>query len=411
MDVWASSTRVDLQILAPKPALAGWEFLAVVEPLDGGNLIRQVPGSVVSEGELAAWRGVSISCDHCRADRRRAETFLLRADGSDPAVESGTHRQVGRSCLRSFLGGKSAAAIVEQLAWPDLVRGVADDGDGGWGGGGGRAVRELNPVRFLAQVAACVRIDGWCSRSAARADNKQSTSDVAIYLMTPPLGDGRAEAAWKMERDRLAPDQADQDLAVSALAWARDLSGSSDYEQNLRLVAGQGALQISHAGILASAIHAYGRHRSEIAARSAARLGSSTHVGTEGAKDHALGSVTCERVSSYDTSFGTTHVHTFRDDCGNAIVWKTDRRRAQPGDRIALLVATIKRHSEYRGEAQTEIQRASLLDDAGIARRDAEAVAKASRAAKAAARSTARAARSSGAAVRAGAISASAGQD
>src|SRR3982751_688885 len=39
-DSWTTVELVDLEIHAERPALAGWEFLACVEPLDGGNLIQ-----------------------------------------------------------------------------------------------------------------------------------------------------------------------------------------------------------------------------------------------------------------------------------------------------------------------------------------------------------------------------------
>lgn len=69
---------LDLVLVAPKPALAGWEFLAVVEPLEGGNLIRKVPGADTEGVDFSPWHTGCIECDHCKTVRKRTETFLVR---------------------------------------------------------------------------------------------------------------------------------------------------------------------------------------------------------------------------------------------------------------------------------------------------------------------------------------------
>lgn len=378
---------VDLTISWESPRLAGWEFLAVVEPMIGGNLIRRVPGTTVAEGELDAWRAGDLQCDHCETDRRRSETFVVRADGSDSTIPAGTHRQVGRSCLQAFLGGPGAATIVASIGWRDLVQSAADDGnDGGDESGGGRGWGDphFESALFLSWVAASIRLGGWRSREAARATERTSTADHALYLLTPMFGSGKVE--WARAREEYRPSDADRARGAQALAWARELTGASDYEQNLRLVAAQPAMARKHAGILASALQAHARHLGEEIKRLAkiATFGQpSRHVGTVGEKKRQFGRVTCERVSSYETNFGTQHVHSFRDEGGNALVWKTSDRHADEGGTIEMLVGTIKAHSEFRGEAQTEIVRCTLLSASDVEALQAKATPKRTRRAKA----------------------------
>src|SRR4029077_16713735 len=228
--VWTSRHLVDLELIAARPAPAGWDFLAVIEPLEGGNLLRQVPGAALAEGELLRWRQGQISCDHCGTTRRRTETFVLRADGSDPAITAGTYKQAGRNCLGAFLGGKSPAAIITQLGWPDIVRTLGEDGEGGWGGG--RAAVVFQPEVFLAQTAACIRLDGWVSRGQARTEEGQSTADQVSYLLTPPFG-GDPRGAWRRACERCRPIAEDVARGTAALAWTRALVPTSDYERNL----------------------------------------------------------------------------------------------------------------------------------------------------------------------------------
>ena len=353
---------VDVEVTASSPTLAGWEFLAAIEPLDGGNLIRQVPGAKIEDGELNQWREGPIACDHCNTTRRRSETFIVRADGSDPAIQAGTYKQVGRSCIEAFLGGKSAASIVAMLGWPDVVRGAAGDEDEG-GGYFGRAPSVYNPETFLGWVAGTIREDGWLSRGAARTEDgsgRRATADHAMYLMPPPWG---REDEWRKERERCAPTAVETERAVASLAWARALTPTSDYERNLVLVARQTTLKPEHAGILASAVSAYTRalgremERRQRETRNAASP--SQHIGK--IKDRLGFDLILERVIEIATDYGALNILSMRDASNNLFVWKTGTAGGTPGDRLRLR-GTVKKHTEFRGEKQTELTRCEIVE-------------------------------------------------
>lgn len=358
---------VDLEIAAPRPALAGWEFLAVVEQLEGGNLIRRVPGASVEDGELERWRTGAHHCDHCQARRRRSEAFVVRADGSDAAVPAGTYRRVGRDCLVAFLGGKSAASIVVALGWPKLVRGAGgeDDEDGG-GWGGGSSSRVHDPVSFLSWVAGVIREDGWVSKTTARESGRSATADT-LALLDPASA---ASAASRARREQCEPTADEVTRAEAALAWARGLDPTSDYERNLSLVARQPGVSRKHAGILASALPAHTRALSAEAERAARAVvaAASEYVGAVGDKIEVR--VTVEKVVETAGDFGAINVVTFRDDRGNALVWMTGAAAGKPGDDVTLC-GTVKRHAEFRGERQTHLTRCKTLDAAQVAARDA----------------------------------------
>lgn len=57
----------------------------------------------------------------------------------------------------------------------------------------------------------------------------------------------------------------------------------------------------------------------------------------------------------------TMYAITFKDEQGNALVWKTQNGcyDFEEGDQL-ILTGTIKNHSEYRDEKQTELQRCKL---------------------------------------------------
>lgn len=344
---------VDLEVRSARPALAGWNFLAVVEPMVGGNLIRQVPYADVAEGELEPWRTGEIRCDHCKTSRYRKETFVVRADGSDPAIAAGTYKQVGRNCLEAFLGGKSAASIIAALGWADIVRGAGGDGEGG-GFGGGFDGFEMND--FLAWVASSARISGYVTRTQARARDAQATSDHALYLVSPPGGDYTAKERWRAAREKFHPTTDDVARAKAALEWAAGIEPSNDYERNLNLVAKQPALERKHAGILASAVSGHARKLGDDLKR--ASHAPSRHIGAAGEKlDLTL---TIEKVISVPSDYSAdAKMVTMRDAEGNAFLWRTSVDVGTAGE-VVTLRGTVKRHSDFKGELQTELTRCKV---------------------------------------------------
>lgn len=337
---------VEIAVTYARPVLDGWEFLAVIEPLTGGNLLRIVPGADVAEGELDTYRASDLRCDHCGTIRKRSETFIVRNG-------DGARRQVGRRCLSHFLGGKSAAAIIAALAWPTIISGAGEDG----GEGGGREAFAIPALEFLAQVAACVRVCGWLSRGAVRDTGKTATADLAWFVLTPPHPMRANE--WRAAREACKVTDADAATAAAALAWVKDGTGRSDYEQNLRLVAAQEHIGQEHAGILASAIASYNRHAGEMLKRTA--RAPSSHVGEIGKRIDLT--LTIERIVSVDTEYGALMIHSFRDEIGNVFVWKTGKGAGKVGDRLSVR-GTVKKHDEYRGEKQTVLSRCSISQEA-----------------------------------------------
>lgn len=353
---------VDLELQAPPARLAGWDFLAVVEPLDGGNLIRQVPGATVAEGELDAWRTGPIGCDHCNATRHRKETFILRSEtgalaGSPRSGGVPLYKQVGRTCLAAFLGGRSAADIVARLGWADLVRVAA--GEEGEGGARAEQADVYEPVEFLSWCCSIARLDGFVTRKMAETMSAhmpaQSTSSKVELLLGDPPGNPEACAIWADNRERYYPQAEDRERAAAVLAWARALPGASDYEQNLQLVASQETLRPKHAGILASAVPAYERVVGERLARAA--RGPGEHYGKVGERYEL--ELTVERVVPIATDYGAAVIATMRDVAGRAFMWRTAHAPGAVGDRVQLR-GSVKRHSEYKGEMQTELTRCKI---------------------------------------------------
>ena len=117
----------DVRITADAPLrMSGWRLVAVVaaDAVDtDGNavpMLTNVPGE--------SSRGIEITdamlCNHCNTRRYRTETFIVRHD-------DGRISQVGRQCIRDFLGHDPAALLAGLDAFRSLV--FSDSERESWG--------------------------------------------------------------------------------------------------------------------------------------------------------------------------------------------------------------------------------------------------------------------------------------
>lgn len=112
--------------------------------------------------------------------------------------------------------------------------------------------------------------------------------------------------------------------------------------------------------------------KAEREARWAEERAASEYVGSVG--DKITVEVIFSREVSFDTQFGTQYIYFFKDEAGNTLFWKTSAMLwindldengnnifIRKGDKIRF-TATIKEHSEYKGEKQTMLQRVRKIE-------------------------------------------------
>lgn len=153
------------------------------------------------------------TCDHCGYRRARKHTVVVY-DDSD-----GAFHRVGTSCVDKFLAGfdvrGSWKSRVDFLADIQREFGRIDDYVPN------RTWRTLNLVDYLAQIAACVRVDGYVSRAWARRDDYHGVSTAAradALVERRKYLDGVVERIgdlWATAVERVSP--ADEALLTGAL--------------------------------------------------------------------------------------------------------------------------------------------------------------------------------------------------
>jgi len=339
----------DLTLSHPSISYEGWEFVAAVDHLDAGAVVRSRPGV-----ELGGWRPEVSECDHCGKVRRRSSTYLVQhADG--------TRKQVGSSCMADFLGVKPAGLWA--LGYDPLDE---EDTDDGWMSSGGGVVDTAADSRMVL-AAALAATDGgrdFVSRDAAQWRGGPSTGDQVRDLV---FGSSvRLSDRERAERERLAALTQDYlrdgTTIDEVLAYARELDGDGDYAANLRTLAAGDHVDYRHTALLASVVAGWARdndRRRVREARAAAYVPG--HLEPVGAKVAGHTAVV-EKVVYLDNMFrygdDPDTLVIMRAETGHIVKWKaTGRRDVSAGDKLTFTGGTVKEHSSYNGQDQTVLTR------------------------------------------------------
>jgi hypothetical protein len=327
------ATRVyTVEIDGSAPKLNGWRFIAKLELLDAGNIVRALPHETVPE----KYRDADPWCDHCNLNRRRKDTYIV-------AHDSGEYKQVGSSCLADFTGSKdphTAAMIAEMIltAMDDASDSEEYDSDRGSSGDG-----YFRLDKYLAYVSMEIRENGWVSRGKVYDGLAQiATCDSAAYAMTRTI-------------NHVKPESHDVSLAKSAIEWVKSDIASrdtlSEYEHNLVVIVENEYIKYDLIGYAASIVSSYNREQSRTDTQS-------EYVGTIGQRGPFKG-LTLVGINSFEGYYGPSHLHRFVSERGNVVVWFSSRVLLEKG-KVYEGKATIKKHDEYKGVKQTVINRAKF---------------------------------------------------
>lgn len=346
---------VRFRLIGQAPRLNGWTFRSTLEHIEGETIISATPGFDVP----AKYRSTGNRCEHCQMNRARVQTFILEND-------DGRMMQVGRSCLRDFLGHNDpnkAAAYAEQLGTLVELCGACggDDDELSDGYSGGRSPQAWNLADYLGYVAANIRVNGWVSRKQARDGdfNVHATADSAYMAMFPAPDASR--------KGLIVPEPQDVTVAAAALAWVRDgwlaarEEGAElgDYEHNVTTIVKMEYVTSKTMGITASVISAHARAIGREIEKKRALAGK--HVGTEG-KRELFKALSVARIFDIEGDYGVSKMHIFYDDAGNTLVWKASNERLDIGATYNV-TATVKRHAvnNRTGAPETWLSRAKAV--------------------------------------------------
>ena len=344
--------RAEVSLHGDPPKLDGWTFAAVVDHLSNGCITRYP--AATHEIDLTPYRGVDATCDHCRTNRQRHETFIVVHD-------TGNEKRVGRNCLADFLGHQNPASLIGHLnLWGRAFALIEGAEEAGFGTG----VSMLELPLFLGHIARQIREHGWLSRGKAWEERiHTATADVAqsAYWAPDP----------KLEN---LPTDADMARGAKALEWARELTDAdvaeNDYLYNLKAVCADDYIRPKRGGLAGSVIVAAERVFEKRLQKAADAQKSNEHVGS--VKERLILDLTLTGTREIEGFYGLTILHKFEDAIGNLFIWFATNDRIIPDDddrtghrcikvgETHKLAGTVKGHDDFRGRNQTKLTRVGV---------------------------------------------------
>lgn len=356
---------IKVEVSTETPAHSGWHFLATICRTEEGNVVRAVPGYEVP----AEFRDGEHRCDHCNTVRLRRDTYIVRH------VDGRTLR-VGSSCVQDFLQHTRPNQMTQaaRLCFEAFEMATAARYSG-WLGGMAETYRTdletyLNHVaqevltsgRFITSKVANER--QWVATSRVAYNNMMSAREVVITPEAQELASTAREWVLATYAPVLDTDSDDFDARdiVDGLSVVR--KDVNDFEHNLLTVARSEAIEPRLVGIAAYIVEAYRRSLPKPEEKI------SSYVGTVGQRLRDI-EVTFTKVVAREADGCTTlYDKTFcimQDAAGNTLIWSASGLHDFELNTPHVLTGTVKRHTEYKGRKQTELNRCVIAPKVAIA--------------------------------------------
>jgi hypothetical protein len=330
------------------PRIGPWSLVASIDNVGGKPFFRPVPGSTVPE----RFRTTDpTACDYCKKNiTTRLETFIVHNSDTDE------FQQVGRQCIRDFLGW-DVNVIVRWFEFINDLIGEYDE-DRDWGG----YVRpEYKPEEIVRLAAKVVSVDGRYIKSENMED---STKAKVLEFLNPP----RDKYARERYNEFVAKYSAQPDLAarifdatMNSLNDVDRLSGMSDWMYNVTTCIDAENIGSRQVGVVASAVilglraieDDMNARRDEIAADKP----SNEFIGNVGEKVSIPVTILDSRF--FDSNYGGSYLITMADEHGNSIKWFASKNIPE-GMTTAHITGTVKKHEEFKGRKSTMLTRCKV---------------------------------------------------
>lgn len=331
-----------VEVFGQNPVISGWRFIAKLEHLDGTDRPKIIGFN--SDEVPQSYRQCQPDCDHCKSNRKRNNTYLLKN------IETGEFKRVGKSCLEDFFGGGDPLAIA---AYSELMSEFANDanglGDFDEYSSSIHGALSFSVLGVLEKSAAIIRHNGYISRAKGEAMSIMTTGDLLReqYGRRPP---------------HLEINDADQKEARVVLDWLHSDELKVDaetnmYAHNLIAIAESGFVRGKDMSLAASAIasHAGSLRKKQQAEEDKI----SDYVGEAGKK--------CELIAKLDhvvvlQGMFISYLHLFTDNHGNKLVWRTSSATDFKIGHPYAILSTVKGHDLYRDIKQTALLRVTAPD-------------------------------------------------
>lgn len=324
--------------ISGRAVINDWAFVATLQHTENGNIVR-----VFDDQEVPDWAyTVEPKCDHCSTKHKRKDTYIIRN------TVSGEFKQVGRSCLKDFTKGLSADMVADYLSYLNTLEKSSVDFT---------HVKPYYIIKdYLLYVAETIKHFGYLSKSNAGCCDIPTSSRAFGYMIRPNAQERKEMESVGFE----AYTEANEATVTAALKWLSTQEDDFGYIHNLKVACGREYCESRDFGIIASLIPAHFKamkKEAERLAREAAKANKpkTSWVGEVGQRIEITAE--CKCVASWYNDFGPGYLYKLTTAEGNIFTWKTGKVIE---DGKVTLKGTIKAHTEFRDEKQTELTRCKI---------------------------------------------------
>lgn len=338
---------IDLTIIGfeTAPVIQGHKFLARVEFTNSGNIIDRIPDAVIPQ----KYRNTTCFCEHCKISRQRKSVYILE-------TPEGETIQVGKSCLKEYLGEETPESILYKF---NMIRQFKELSDTH-----GMFFMGYSTAEVIAVTAAVIRLYGWVSMHQSMCSEGNITATANTMRV---WYDTSSNKFVREEQEKINAELKDEDweLLGKIREWL-PTKEQTDYIYNLGIILSGDTVEQKRISYAVSSVAAYLKDMAklEVKKNKQETASKSEFVGTVGDKISAQ--VVLLDSKTIESRFGNTILFTFEDKQGNIYKWfSTNCPQLQIGSNLNI-AGTVKEHSTFRDVKQTMLTRVkhTLLEEA-----------------------------------------------
>lgn len=352
------ATYHDIVVSGPAPKLEGWLFVGTLDhnKTDDGmvNILNSVPGQSIPK----KYHQSNPDCDHCGKRLYRKDTFIVRKDDD--------YKQVGRSCLKDFLGNKSPEMIAAYAQFLASLEIQLNDYE---------RCPNVTPVFDIETVftwaSAAIREKGFVSSSAIEKGMPGPTTKSVVYAnLHPHL---YRTAAERKEFERLYKVTIigeDISTAKETIEWLKNhKDDNNDFIFNLKQIAKLSFVKGRQFGYIAAGVFSWIKERDKMVfEKKQNEEVNDTPLGNPGDKVTFTATVIKVRqfqgrsYNYYDS--GVRAIYTMKTTDGRIVVWFTDPNKMNEGDSVTIKASIEKAERDdfapFKGITKTVIKRGRI---------------------------------------------------
>ena len=356
----------------------GWKFIAAIDHLPNGNVIRNISGADLPE----KFRTCEGYCEHCKTHRRRKATYVVYNE------EQG-YKQVGKNCLFLYTGIDLSKIASAMDIWNYVSNYISISDDEFEGGFGSSYKLPTDAREVLALAYKLINLFGYVKKGSESSTYHRYCS-ACDYLSgyMKNYQEKTYKAYHKFITDNGIKFMTDEDfeMADKIIAHFLEQKITSDYINNLNVIfSGLEEKDITdtdgtvhhykhcymdgkYTNLVISAVQTYNTAmgiKLERQLKAEKERTESNYVGEIGERISFKIS-DMKVVTSWQNNFGyyptTVYIYKIVDEKGNVFTWKTSTniKVQQVLESNCTIKGTVKEHKEYNTVKQTELQRCKI---------------------------------------------------